>query len=60
MSAALGDVKGGPAQRMRVLYQALLGGAGEGEKLAGLLAAKKAFLRPHAQVGKLLHLSCDF
>ena len=50
VASALADIKGGPAQRMRVLYEALLGKAGEADKLASLLAAKKAYLRPHTQV----------
>lgn len=51
VAAALADIKGGPAGRMRALYAAVLGNAAEGDKLAPLLVAKKAYVLPHAQVG---------
>ena len=56
VATAVKDLAGGPAQRMRVLYEALLGSAGEGDKLAALAGAKAAYLKPHAQVGRRRYL----
>ena len=60
VAAALkeGEVKGGPAARMRLLYEALFGEAGEGEKLGELLAKRTRYLAPHAadQAGQLSQL----